>query len=370
MHEHFSYWLGGVNVNLTGDVAESRWGAVEALVNWAAEPKEALRLSASAIAAASVREEWLQEISGVLRSGDASFSMIDNYEEMQVLAASTIVELLADEGPAADIAALCVATGTFGDREPEATQGLASLAGNYLSRRAVSIRHRERTPRASALTSAQRGVGTKLSNQVETALGQGDPTAAVTALNGAVSNLAKRLENVAAADVTAHNQLVQSLAALSEENNILWWVISGHSRELGRPRGQASPRELALPSAYELAKLVTHDVPPTASIEYLRYGLSSAEGEAPPQLTVAEAIEATAPDWRDSATAALPEEGPDNLFPVLVGLRAMNEIPAIGEWHRELRTRTGLAADFADTPEEVGLQLLRELLLSRRLGNS
>ena len=370
MHEHFSHWLGGVNVSLTDAVAKSRWGAVEALVNWAAEPQKALRLSASAIAGASVREEWLQEISGVLRSGDASFSMIDNYAEMQVLAASTIVELFAEEGSAADTAALCVATGTFGDREPEPTRGLASLADNYLSRRAVSIRHHERALRASALTSAQMGVGTKLSNEVAEALGQNDYITAVTALDKAVSNLAKRLENVAEAESTAHNRLVRSQAALSEENGILWWVINDYSQELSRPRTQASQEELVLPSARELARLITHDVPPTASIEYLRHALSSAEGEPSPQLTVAEAMKATAPEWRDSATVVFPEDGPDHLLPVLAGLRIMSERPALGEWAQTLRDRTGLAAEFADAPEKVALQLLRELVLTHCLGSS
>ena len=370
MHEQFAYWLRGVNVSLTDAVAKSRWRAVEALVHWTTEPQKALRLSASAVAAASVPEEWLQEISGVLRGGDASFSMIDNAAEMQVLAASTIVELFAEEGSAADTAALCVATGTFGDREPEATPGLASLAHGYLGRRAVSIRHYEGTLRASALTSAQAGVGTRLSNQVAEALAEDDHATAVTALDKAVSHLAKRLENVAEAEVTAHNRLVRSQAALSEENGILWWVINDYSRELMRPRGQASPEELVLPSARELASLVTHDVPPTASIEYLRQALSSAAQETPPQLTVAEAMEATAPDWRDSATAVLPEEGSVHLLPVLAGLRIMSEIPAIGDWNKALRDRTGLAAEFADAPEKVGLQLLRELLLTRCLGRS
>lgn len=271
-----------------------------------------------------------------------------------------------EEGPAADTAALCVATGTYGGREPEATGGLASLAHEYLSRRAVSIRAHEETRRASTVTPAQTGVGTKLSNQVKEALDQGDPMAAVTALNDAVANLATRLANVAAADASAHNQLVLSLAGLSEENNILWWVISNYSRELGRPRGQASPKELVLPSAYELAGLVTHAVPPRVSIEYLRHVSSSTEGETPSQLTVAEALEATTSGWRDSATAISPEEDPDYLFPVLVGLRLMRETPA-GEWEQALLDRTGLSTEFADAPENVGLQFLHELLLTRCL---
>lgn len=365
MHEHFSYWLGGVNVGLTDEVAKSRWGAVEALTGWTTEPQKALQLSASAVASARVPEEWLREVSEVLRSGDTALSAIDNAAEMQVLAASTVVELFAEEGPAADTAALCVATSTFGDREPEATPRLASLAHDYLSRRAVSIRLHEEALHKSALTPAQMGVGTKLSNQVAEALGRSDHAAAVTALNEAVSNLAKRLEKVSAADVTAHNRLVQRLAALAEENNTLWWVISDYSRQLGRPRGLASPPELVFPSAYELASLVTHDVPPAASIEYLRHVLSSGEGDVPSQITVAEAMEATTSGWRDSTTVSL-EEGTDHLFPVLAGLRLMRETSA-GEWEQALLERTRLATEFADAPETIGLQLLHELLLVRSL---
>ena len=376
MHERFAHWLGGVNVYLTDEVSKSRWAAVEALVHWATEPRRGLCLSVSAVAVASIPEEWRSEISGVLQGGDTSFSMIDNDAEVQVLAASAIVQLFADGGSAADAAALGVATGTFGNREPEATPGLARLAHDYLRRRAVSIRPYDETLRASAFISDQVTAVTRLSKKVSEALAQDDhdealaPAAAVVALNEVVSTLAKGLENVAEAEFTAHNRLVQSQAVLSEENGILWWVINGYSRDLNKPRDQASAKELTLPSARELESLVTHGVPPAASIEYLRHTLSSARGGTPPQLTVAEAIGATVPDWRDSVTVALPEEGPDHLFPVLAGLRMVGEVPGTEDWTQALQARTGLAGDFADAPEEVGLQFLRELTLSRCPGSS
>ena len=86
MHDDFSAWLGGVNVHLTNEVAISRWGAVEALVRWTTEPQKALRLSACAIAVASVTGEQRLEISRILQGGDASLSMKDNDAEVQVLA--------------------------------------------------------------------------------------------------------------------------------------------------------------------------------------------------------------------------------------------------------------------------------------------
>ena len=114
MHDYFAVWLGGVNVRLTDDVARSRWAAVESLVRWVTESEEALHLAASAVSVASVNSEWREEISRALQQGDASFPMIDNDAELQVLAASAAVQLFKDEGVVADVAALGVATGTFG----------------------------------------------------------------------------------------------------------------------------------------------------------------------------------------------------------------------------------------------------------------
>ena len=141
MHNYFATWLGGVNVHLTDDVARSRWAAVEALVGWATDSGKAVRLSSAAVAVASISAEQRQEIAQVLQGGDASFSMMDNDAELQVLAASAVVQLFKDEGAVADAAALSVATGAFGGREPEGTPDLSSLAHNYLNARAVNARN-------------------------------------------------------------------------------------------------------------------------------------------------------------------------------------------------------------------------------------
>ncbi len=380
MHNYFAAWLKGANVQLTDGVARSRWAAVEALVHWATESGKAVRLSAPAIAVASISAEQRQEISQVLQGGDASFAMIGNDAELQVLAASAVVQLLVEEGPVADAAALSVGTGTFGNREPEAAPGLAQLAHDYLSRRAVTARIYDDAPRDSAFAPRQaayiKGRLNTLSKDLASDGEEQDAddglasATAVEALGKIVASLTGYLEQVATDESIAHNRLVRAQAAFSEETNILWWVINGYSQDLSRPRGQASAAELTLPSARELAHLVTHGVPPAASIEYLRRALSSAEGGAPDQLTIAEVMEAAAPDWRESATVALPEGGPDHLFPVLTGLRIVDEGSGNDDWKRIFRDRTGLAGDFTAAPEEIGIHLLRELSLGSCLVSS
>ncbi len=370
MHDYFSAWLGKVNVELVDAVARSRWDAVEALVRWATEPKKALRLSAAAVQVESVPEEERQEISRVLQQGDASVPMVGNHVEMQVLAASAIVQLFANEGSVADAAALCVATSTFGDREPEATPGLVSLGHDYLKRRAMRVPLSPDAPQKAAFTSSHASEMTKLSRQVTEALAQTDQASAMETLNNAVSTLTKHLKRVAEVAFTGDEGLIQNQIALSEENDILWWVINGYSGDLNKPRGQATTAELLLPSARELESLVACGVPPAASIEYLRHVLSSAKRKAPQRLTVRDAMEATTLDWRASKKLLLAPEGRERFFPMLAGLRMIGTVSDDGDWHQALQDRTALTTDFAAAPEEIGLHFLRELSLAKRLTSS
>ena len=375
MHDYFAAWLRGVNVHLTDDVARSRWAAVESLVRWVTESEKALHLAASAVAVASVSSEWRPEISRALQQGDASFPMVGNDAELQVLAASAVVQLFEEEGAVADVAALGVATGTFGNREPEAAPGLAPLARDYLRRRALSVRVLVEARNRASLTVRQAGNLTKLSNEVSDALAKDKDQGSVSpetveALNKAVSKLKDHLIELANAEFFASNRMIESQAALSEENNILWWLINGYSRELKKPRAQASTAELVLPSAQELASLIAREVPPAASSEYLRHTLSSAKGEAPTELTVMAAMGATAIEWRALATSVGLPGGTDRLFPVHAGLHLGRDAPDEDDWNRALSERTGLSSDFAATPEEIGVHFLNELSLATHFATS
>ena len=372
MHDCFAAWLRGVNVHLTDDVARSRWAAVESLVRWVTESEKALRLAASAVAVASVSSEWRQEISRALQQGDASFPMVGNDAELQVLAASAVVHLFEEEGAVADVAALGVATGTFGNREPEAAPGLAPLAREYLRRRALSVRVRVEARHRASFTVGEASYLAKLSNEVSDTLAKEGSVSpeTVEVLNKAVSKLKYYLTELANAEFSASNRMIESQTVLSEENNILWWLINGYSRELEKLRAQASTAELVLPSARELASLIAREVPPAASIEYLRHTLSSAMGEAPTQLTVMEAMGATAPEWRISATYVELPGGTDCLFPLRTGLRIGRDAPDKDDWKRALLDGTGLSAGFAAPPEEIGVHFLNELSLASRFTTS
>ena len=192
MHEYFAAWLRGVYLQLTDDVARSRWAAVESLVRWVTESEKALSLAASAVAVASVSSEWRQEISRALQQGDASFAMVGNDAELQVLAASAVVQLFEEEGAIADVAALGVATGTFGNREPEAAPGLAPVAREYLRHRALSVRVHVEARQEGSFTVGQSRNLPKLSNDVSKGLAEDEGSVSpetVEILNKAVSNL-------------------------------------------------------------------------------------------------------------------------------------------------------------------------------------
>ena len=373
MHEYFAAWLRGVYLQLTDDVARSRWAAVESLVRWVTESEKALSLAASAVAVASVSSEWRQEISRALQQGDASFAMVGNDAELQVLAASAVVQLFEEEGAIADVAALGVATGTFGNREPEAAPGLAPVAREYLRHRALSVRVHVEARQEGSFTVGQSRNLPKLSNDVSKGLAEDEGSVSpetVEILNKAVSNLEDLFTELANAEIYTSRGMIESLTVLSEENNILWWLINGYSRELEKPRAQASIAELVLPTARELASLVALEVPPAASIEYLRHTLSSAKGDTPTRLTVMEAMCATTPEWRISATSVELPEGADRLFPLSAGLRIGRDAHGEHDWNRALSDGTGLSADFASPPEEIGVHFLNELSLASRFSTS
>ena len=375
MHDYFAAWLRGVNVHLTDDVARSRWAAVESLVQWVTDSEKALRLAASAVAVESIDSEWRQKISRALQQGDASFPMVGNDAELQVLAASAVAQLFEDEGAATDVAALGATTGTFGGREPELAPGLAPLAQEYLSKRALSVRVLVQTRHKSSFTVGQASYLAKLSNDVSDALEQDKEQGSVSpetieALNKAVSKLKDYFTELANAEFSASNRMIESQTVLSEENNVLWWLINGYSRELDKLRAQASTAELILPSARELASLIAREVPPSASIEYLRHTLSSAMGEAPAQLTVMEAMGATALEWRILVTSVGLPEGADRLFPLSAGLRIGLHAPDEHDWNRALLEGTGLSSDFSCPPEEIGVHFLNELSLASRFSSS
>ena len=366
MHDHFAAWLRGVNVHLTNDVAKSRWVAVESLVGSVTESEKALRLAASAVAVASVDSEWRQQISRALQQGDASFPMIGNDAELQVLAASAVVQLFDEEGVVADVAALGVATGTFGNREPEAAPDLAVLAREYLRRRALSVRVRVETRHRSSFTGGHASHLAKLSNNVSKALAEEGSVSpqTVEVLNEAVSKLKDYLTELASAEFSASNRMIEGQTVLSEENDILWWLINGYSRELEKPRAQASTAELVLSSARELASLIAREVPPAASIEYLRHTLLSARDEAPTKLEIMEAMGATDIDWRAIVSSVGLPEGTDRLFPLHAGLHIGCDDPDVDGWSRAFSEQTGISSNFAASPEEIGVHFLNEISLA------
>ena len=238
MHDYFAAWLRGVNVQLTDDVAKSRWAAVESLVQWVTESEKALHLAASAVAVASVNSEWRKEISRALQQGDASFPMMGNDAELQVLAASAVAQLFEDEGAVTDVAALGVATGTFGDREPEAAPGLAPLAREHLRRRALSVQVRVEARHEASFTVGQARYLTKLSNDVSKALAEEKDQGSVLpetveVLNEAVSKLKDYVTELANAEFRASGRMIESLTVLSEENK---HSVVAHQRLLSTTR--------------------------------------------------------------------------------------------------------------------------------------
>ena len=325
MHDYFAKWLGGVNVGLTDALAKSRWKAVNSLTKWANQPGRGLLLSLAAVSIEQLSEQELSDIQGVLQRGDSSISMINNHAEVQALAASSIVQLFNIQSPVADVAALCVATGTFGDRDPETAPELRQVAENFLLARAIAIRTCEITERKLSFSSGRKSAISRKLNAFKSDLTQGEEDVPseegfasaklVRDLCRVVSELADDLREVAKAERNSYLQLGRYHSFLSEESDILWWIMSDFSHDLRKSRSGASVVELTLPSARELAHLIANFVPPAASKDFLRHAYSRCTDHPVRSVSIANAILATPVDWRASVIRSLPASSAASIFP-------------------------------------------------------
>ncbi len=328
MHDYFSHWLGGVTIGLTGDVAKSRWVAVEKLANWANQPHKVVQLSAIAAAGPSTAGTNPDELIRVLQSGDASFPMIENDVEVQVMSASAIAEILTGNDSIADIASLAISTGTFGNREPDLANGINQLSERYLLDRATNSRMLIRAESDAADWPSK----------------------------------FRTIKDLAAKTSSSHAELMEAQAVLAEEVNVLWWIFNGRSRTWEQSRSDLSAAQLLLASAGELADLIHSPVPPFAATEFLGHVLACARKPVPRVMKVTEAIDSAPRDWRQLISLSMPDVIPRTLLPLTSQMRESEQSP-IESRADQLNASSGLSGEFEAPLVQLGLQFLRELLL-------
>ena len=368
MHEYFSTWLEDVYVELSPDIESSRWRAVAALARWADQPEKALLLGEMSVAAGRVSNDDLGEFWRLIGEVDSSISMDENRAEVQVLAASAVIQLFEDHSEFADVAALCVATGTFGGRAPETAPGLQIAAENFLDWRAVATRTFEKPDRDQSFSSGQKGSITKQLNRVEAQITE-DPQATASAIRElckVVGELAGRLSRVAKAELDTRLQFERQQAIIAEESDILWWITNRASTDLTLLQDRRDTARFILETAWEFSNLVTQRVPPLASLEYLRHSLSVASAHNLESICIVEALSASNPEWLIFPSNSLPSRVGIHAMPILGGLNLKRQ-SVDDAWESLYVEQTGLSSGTTVASDELAVQVVRESALCNAL---
>ncbi len=291
---------------------------------------------------------------------DASFSLINNQRETQVLSAIILGAVVDQQRPAAILAV--VAGSVAGRRHPPECAWLVTEAALQLGRLAISERHPVK-------------VQTRIKSTIQPKLG--DEIAAITGNDWAalLAGMAKvrnesqsSMQTLATGATAALASLDHQVRTLREETQMLWWLHGGHSRSLERAFSTLAPTQAAFVGALDLAALTTvSSVGPIAAPALLERVLSLAARSKTQAAKKGLAAAVDSLDRGDLERLPLQSDGPPpTLAPITSALHLARTI-GIGAWSQQFEERTGLDSLTEFEPLELAVQLYREQLLGRLL---
>ena len=155
------------------------------------------------------------------------------------------------------------------------------------------------------------------------------------------------------------------LGIVAEETNILWWLFSEHSRDELKRWADYSVPAAALMAGKELADLTRVLPGPPAASAFLDRVIRCANRKPPASISVVDAINGVALDWRQKYTeTSIPPELED-IMPISFGIKASTATPENDTWLPGFLRTTGLRQESKLAPELLSLQVFLERLLRR-----
>lgn len=299
---------------------------------------------------------WLRD---EFATDDPTFSLVNNERETRVLAAATLGALVA-AGRSEAILAIAVG-GVAGHRPPIQADWLLQDATEAIGRLAVA----DRKPVAID-TKVVPAVNPKLTDEIAE-LAAGDWPSLLTALGKIRTESASSAKTTAGQTATALTALNRQVRLQREEGQMLWWLVGGHSRCLGRPFSTLAPQQAAIVGAVDLGGLTSFTrLGPVAAPALLERVVALAKRpKTPVSQDLASAIDGVGhadlnrlPIFEDTV--------PPRLAPVTASI-ALAKSMGPGAWHARFRETTGLDATIVLEPTDLAVQLYREHLLGQLL---
>lgn len=160
-------------------------------------------------------------------------------------------------------------------------------------------------------------------------------------------------------------KLEREMAIVSEESNMLWWLVSEYSRDCNEPWKKVGALATPIIAGKELADLTRVIPGPVAAAAFLdRIIRFSDSSKSTKPITLKEAAESTTRSWRETIQF---EAGPgvEDLAPVNKALKLSLTVSEGDEWSPVFQRGTALQVDSKLLPNVLAYQVFLERLLAR-----
>jgi hypothetical protein len=350
-YQKFRDWMKEFQLDQDETAVKGRWDAIGTLTDEIEDDElEALIrlvLKTRQIPASAAVDKF---VSHFAKGGP--FSARENERELQVLSAIALLNIASDsQNYLAEKAALTILTSLVGGaRKPRLPFDLLVLGTAAAGALSIGAGRRPSSPTLQAPTHVN-------FEAVAKALGENDWTAAATsiktsgtAVDGAIQLLATRTKDA----LEVFSSILQQQ---DEELQMLWWLLGGRSEDLDLPFDAISGDKQALVLAKELADH-TKLLPGPPSIKAL---LSKAGLKSRGKIEIVSAINGCDGKWLNPLVDGF--EISPVLHPIHFGIKRRLEVEDGAEWVANWSAVTGLKADIAFIPLNLGELFYREQLL-------
>lgn len=160
-------------------------------------------------------------------------------------------------------------------------------------------------------------------------------------------------------------KLEREMAIVSEESNMLWWLVSEYSRDCNEPWKKVGALAASIIAGKELADLTRVIPGPVAAAAFLdRIVRFSDSSKSTKPISLKEAAESTPRSWRETNRF---EAGPgvEDLAPVNKALKLSLMVSDGEDWSPVFQQGTALEIDAKLLPNVLAYQVFLERLLAR-----
>lgn len=319
MHKRFAVWLRAAGLEPNDETSPKHWKVISEYLPTA---NEIISLARFFYGFSSQGDSSLDKFGTALQDVDTSFSMQAHKRHLSVFAGAELIATIEREQDErlADLAALClVCGGAQGARTAVPVPEMPTIAARYIENR----------------------TGKRASIPVATVEGAAD------------SEIGK---------------LERELTIVSEETNMLWWLVSEYSRDRNQSWKKVGFLATSVIAGKELADLTRVIPGPVAAAAFLDRIVrlcDSAKSTKP--INVMGAIEKTPREWRDQY-AFKPAGGLEDLAPISNAIKLSLTVSDGDDWSPVFEKGTAFEANSKVLPNALAYQVFLERLLARLSG--